>query len=59
LETAAEELDLAQQILDQVGKQASKIVPFTANWCGASGIERCVYRCRGQRKYRSQTRFQG
>ncbi len=58
VQTATEELDLAQQILNQVGKQAPKIVTLAANRCGASGIERCGRWRHGQRQHRLQTRFQ-
>ena len=59
VKTAAEELDLLQKILEQVGEQAPEIVPFAANQSGASGIDGCLLWDYGQRKHCLQTRFQG
>ena len=53
VQTATEELDLAQEILNQVGKQAPKIVTLAANRCGASGIERRGRWRHGQRQHRA------
>jgi hypothetical protein len=58
VQTATEELDLAQEILNQVGQQVPEIVTLTANRCGTSGIEgrrRWRY-C--ERQDRAETRFQ-
>ena len=59
VQTVAEELDLPQQILYQIGKQAPEIVTLAANRCRASGIGRCVRRRPRQRQHCMETRFEG
>ena len=59
VQAAAEERDLLQEILHQVGEQAPEIVTFAADRSGASRIEWCLPRRHGQRKYRSQPCFHG
>ena len=38
VQTVAEELDLPQQVLDQIGKQVCKITALAADGCRASNI---------------------
>ena len=48
VKTAAKDLDLPEQVLDQVGKQAREIVALAVNRCGASSIKRCARRRHGE-----------